>query len=263
MVETAANALTVTADNVFVKFRKIQTRETQYEKVSAAGHVFPVHEAGLEFLVNLSDYVDTGLFLDHRITRSMVRDLAGGLRVLNLFSYTGSFTVYAAAGGASSTTSVDLSNTYTDWAAENLRRNGFPVPKVEARHRVRAGGGTGGFAAEHRLVTAEVGEFLAQAAARRERYDLIVLDPPTFSNSKKMEGVFDVQRDHAALINSALRLLTRDGLLLFSTNFRRLKLDTGSIRAKKLEEITTATISEDFIGKTPHRCWLVYPSSAE
>lgn len=239
MVRTAGNSLTVPAERIFVKYRQVQTRDSQYEKLGAGANVFEVREGGLRFLVNLADYIDTGLFLDHRTTRSMVRDLSEGMRFLNLYSYTGAFSVYAAAGGARVTTSVDMSNTYTDWARENLKQNGYIGP-------------------DHKFVTADVDRFLTEARARNEHFDLIVLDPPTFSNSKRMTGILDIQRDHPSLVNRCLDLLDSDGVLLFSTNFRRLRFDQEAIRSSRLSEITQQTIPEDFSGKTPHRCWLIH-----
>lgn len=238
MVETASNALTVPSDRILFKYREKQSGHKQYGKLDESSVSIDVEEGGLRFRLNLSDYIDTGLFLDHRITRSMVREAAAGCRMLNLYSYTGAFSVYAAAGGARTTTSVDLSQSYTAWAGENLKLNGFVGP-------------------DHRLIAAEVGEYLAAATERGEQYDLIVLDPPTFSNSKKMEGVLDIQRDHAGLINSCLKLLSPDGMLFFSSNFKKLKFDSPAVNAGKINEITHMTIPEDFTGKRPHRAWLI------
>ncbi len=242
MVRAAADALTVPMEKVFVKFRQVQLRDRRYQKLDDEGHAFPVKEGGLEFLVNLSDYIDTGLFLDHRITRDMVRSAAAARRVLNLYAYTGSFSVYAADGGATSTTSVDLSNTYCAWARDNLSRNGFIGPG-------------------HRIIASDVEKFLDAEIKNGGRYDLIVLDPPTFSNSKKMQGVLDIQRDHTALINRCLRILSGDGLLLFSTNFRRLKFENSALEGAAAEEITDKTTPEDFAGKVPHRCWIIHPKA--
>ena len=160
-----------------------------------------------KFLVNLADYVDTGLFLDHRITRQMVRDQAAGKNVLNLFAYTGSFTVYAAAGGAKRTVSVDLSRAYLDWAWQNMRLNGF------------AGN-------EHSFVASDVDEFVRNHAAG-EMYDLVVFDPPTFSNSKRTERDWNVQTDAVPLLIELLPLVRKGGVIYFSSNFRRFKFDPG------------------------------------
>ncbi|HUX12488.1 MAG TPA: class I SAM-dependent methyltransferase [Spirochaetia bacterium] len=238
MLASAAHALTVPEERVFFKYREKQAGHSQYEKLAGDTVTLQVHEAGLQFRVNLSDYVDTGLFLDHRLTRGMVRDAAAGGHMLNLYSYTGSFSVYAAAGGAKSTVSVDLSQHYTTWAQENMRLNGF----------------TG---ADHRFVREDVQAFLAAAIRRGDRFDLIVIDPPTFSNSKKMEGVLDIQRDHAELINSCARVLSSEGMILFSSNFKKLKFESDKIEAEKIADITQLTIPEDFTGKRPHRAWLI------
>ena len=199
-----------------------------------------VQESGLRFLVNLKDYLDTGLFLDHRQTRAMVRDKAQDRRVLNLFSYTGSFSVYAAAGGAETTLSVDLSNTYQRWSRRNFELNSLP-------------------AGRHRLRNLDVLRYLQQAVRAGERFDLIVLDPPSFSNSKKMLSILDLQRDHARLIRQCLRLLTTGGELFFSTNLRRFALDPALNGEAAIKEISAQTVPPDFGRHRPHRCWLIGP----
>ena len=226
-VDAAAAALGVPAERVFVKRRERQRGTQQYVRVAQAGAVFEVGEGGLRFRVNLSDYVDTGLFLDHRITRALVRDESRGRRVLNLYAYTGAFSVYAAAGGARSVTSVDLSNTYLDWARENMALNGLSG-------------------------TYERADVLAYLEAPGERFDLIVLDPPTFSNSKRTEGVLDIQRDHPALLRAAIARLRPGGVLYFSCNRKRFSLE---LDAPGLVEITDRTVPEDFARSRPHRCW--------
>jgi len=204
-------------------------------------------EGGLKFRVNFDDYLDTGLFLDHRLTRARLGELAGGKRFLNLFAYTGTATIYAAAGRAAASTSVDLSRTYLDWAHRNLSINGM------------AGG-------PHALVQADCREWLQQSAQGRERYDLIFLDPPTFSNSKRMEGVLDVERDHPALIDACARLLAPEGLIVFSTNAQRFKLDEAVTERYSVRDISAATLPKDF-ERNPriHRCFeiraLASPSS--
>ena len=235
MRAAAAAALDVPAARAFAKRRAGQTGATQYERVDATSAFQIVREGGHRFRVNLRDYVDTGLFLDHRITRARVQAEAAGKRFLNLFCYTGAFTVYAAAGGAASSTSVDLSNTYLDWAAENLRLNG-----LERR--------------EHELLRADVRDFLARD---RQTYDLAVLDPPTFSNSKKMRAELDLQRDHAALIRSVLALLAPGGVLWFSTNFRRFKLDAEALGAGSIEDCSKATLPPDFPDPRTRSTWRI------
>jgi 23S rRNA G2069 N7-methylase RlmK/C1962 C5-methylase RlmI len=200
-----------------------------------------VRENGLKFLVNLSDYLDTGLFLDHRVTRSLVRSEAAGKRFLNLFAYTGAFTVYAAAGGAASTTTVDLSNTYLRWAKQNLRLNGF----------------TG---QAHRLARDDARKFL-EYHPPGPAYDLAVVDPPTFSRSKKLDRDWDIQRDHAELLNRLLRLMTPGGAIYFSTNFRTFKLAADELRRAETREITRQTIPPDFRESRIHRCWRIVKAS--
>jgi 23S rRNA (guanine2445-N2)-methyltransferase / 23S rRNA (guanine2069-N7)-methyltransferase len=223
-------------ERVVLKVRRRQKGRAQYEKLGEKGEFIEVGEGGLRFLVNLTDYLDTGLFLDHRPTRAMLRELAGGKRFLNLFAYTGTATVHAAAGGAVATVSVDLSRTYLDWARRNLAVNGF------------AG-------RQHELVRADVLEWLAR---ERRRFDLIFLDPPTFSASKRMERTFDVQRDHVPLLRAAVRLLDPGGLLIFSTNSRRFRLDREALPELAIEEITPRTIPRDF-ERNPriHYCWKI------
>jgi 23S rRNA (guanine2445-N2)-methyltransferase / 23S rRNA (guanine2069-N7)-methyltransferase len=238
--------LAVPPQHVHSRVRKPQKGPLQYEKRAlqderresvAERHV--VRENGLKFWVNFRDYLDTGLFLDHRIMRQMLREWARDTDFLNLFCYTGSATVYAAAGGARSTTSVDLSNTYLDWAHENLLLNGF--------------GGT-----EHELFRADCLEWLERQTVWGPRFDLIFADPPTFSNSKRMEGVLDVQRDHVGMIRRSLKLLRPGGRLVFSTNFTRFKLDTEALADLAIEDITAQTIPRDFERHARiHACFVI------
>lgn len=225
-------------DRIFYKERRPQKGSSQYEKRAEKKKEIEVLENGLRFIVNLSDYLDTGLFLDHRITRQMVRERAKSLRVLNLFAYTGTFSVYAAAGGAASTTTIDLSNTYLDWAQRNLELNGFTGER-------------------HRLLRADVTEWLLNPP--NVKYDLIVLDPPTFSNSKNMRHILDVQRDHPRLINACLRLLSGEGVLFFSTNFRKFRLSEEAVKTERIEDISQATIPKDFRNKRIHYCFQLHP----
>ncbi len=224
-------------EKLFLKLRKQQKGSAQYEKLDASRHFHQVMENDCRFLVNFTDYLDTGLFLDHRPTRQMIAEQAAGKRFLNLFAYTGSGTVYAAKGGARSTTTVDMSNTYLDWARENMHLNGF----------------TGD---EHEFVRADCLEWLEQAMARRRQFDLIFLDPPSFSTSKKMKQTFDIQRDHVALLTKTMQLLTANGLLIFSNNLRRFKMDLEAMPAFHIENISAATLPRDF-ERNPriHNCW--------
>jgi 23S rRNA (guanine2445-N2)-methyltransferase / 23S rRNA (guanine2069-N7)-methyltransferase len=233
MVTAAATALDVPEHAVYLKERRRQRGAAQYERLDQSGERFAVREGECRLWVNLRDYLDTGLFLDHRDTRLRVGREAAGTRFLNLFCYTGAFTVHAAAGGARETVSVDLSHTYLDWARDNLALNGLAGPA-------------------HRLVREDVMVFLRQT---RPGFDLAVLDPPTFSNSKKMQDVLDLQRDHVPLINATLALLRPGGVLYFSTGARHFKLDPGRLRAAGVEDVTEQTMPEDFRGRRPHRCW--------
>lgn len=225
-------------DRLFFKERFQRKGGVQYQRVADERREFVVPEQGHRFLVNLSDYHDTGLFLDHRNTRKMVEQEAAGKRMLNLFSYTGSFSVYAAAGGAESTTSVDISNTYLDWTRRNFELNGLDPGR-------------------NRLERADVLQWLPQAEKEGREFDLIVCDPPTFSNSKKMRGFFDVGVMHPQLINGCLRLLAPYGVLYFSTNFRGFQLREGELAPCNLEEISARTIPEDYRNKKIHRCWRI------
>jgi 23S rRNA (guanine2445-N2)-methyltransferase / 23S rRNA (guanine2069-N7)-methyltransferase len=197
------------------------------------GEMIEVGEGGLRFLVNLWDYLDTGLFLDHRPLRARIRSLARDKRFLNLFCYTGSVSVYAAAGGAAETTSVDLSQTYLEWATRNLALNGFGNTK-------------------HKLVSADAIEYLQNHSAM---YDLIFVDPPTFSNSKRAED-FDVQRDHVRLLQLCGDRLLPGGTILFSNNFRRFKLDAAELGGFAIQDISASTIPFDFErNQRIHKCW--------
>lgn len=227
---------------IFVKERAIQSGlDQQYGVYGRSQHTRLVQEHNLTFEVNLSDYLDTGLFLDHRPSRQSLREQAGGKRVLNLFAYTGAFTVYAIAGGAQQTTTVDLSQTYCQWAERNLAHNGFSAGK------------------QHRIVAQDCLQYLKDAGKRREQYDWIVCDPPTFSNSKKMSASsFSVDRDHGKLLMDCYRLLVPKGTILFSNNSRQFKLnDTLLNRYFEVEEITAQSIPEDFRNGRIHSCWLL------
>ncbi len=231
--------LEIPAEQMFLKMRRRQRGAAQYEKLGTTGKFYRVSEGGCEFLVNFTDYIDTGLFLDHRLIRSMIRELAGGRRFLNLFGYTGTATVYAARGGAAGTTTVDLSATYLDWARRNLELNGIDEDR-------------------HQLVQADCLEWLSQAVRSKPRpsYGLIFLDPPTFSNSKRMQETLDIQRDHVDLILKTARLLEPEGIVIFSTNRRHFKLDTDALRGLRVENITKATIPLDFARHPEiHQCW--------
>lgn len=230
------DALGFDRSRVILKIRRRQKGSDQYEKLGEHGRFMEVREGECRFQVNLTDYLDTGLFLDHRLTRELLGRLSRGKRFLNLFCYTGAATVYAAAGGARSTTSVDLSRVYLDWARRNLDLNGAAEKK-------------------HRLIQADCREWVVECS---ERFDLIFLDPPTFSNSKRMNGTFDIQRDYAGLIAESMRLLDKGGVLIFSTNRQKFKLDEKELPGMAIEDISAGTIPRDF-ERNPrvHRCWKI------
>ena len=220
---------------IFQKMRKRkEDRLDQYQKTNETRLEFIVKESDLQFIVNLSDYLDTGLFLDHRLTRDRFRQEARGKRVLNLFCYTGSFSVYALNGGASKVTSVDLSKTYLAWAERNVMLNNE----------------TGG---SHEVVHADVMEYLRSVPTNS--FDLIMMDPPTFSNSKRMQSMLDLQRDHVGLINKCLQALAPNGVLYFSSNYRKFRLDQLQLTATSCKDITKATTPFDFAGKLHRQCF--------
>lgn len=222
---------------IYLRMRqRKEGRLGQYQKLNEEKHEFIVEENGLKFLVNLTDYLDTGLFLDHRITRQMVREKSEEKKVLNLFCYTGSFSVYAAAGKASEVVSVDLSKTYLNWAERNMQVN-FP----------EFGG--------HKIVHADVKQYLKDLPSAS--FDLIVMDPPTFSNSKRMEDILDIQRDHVELINDCMRILNKEGILYFSTNYTKFLLDKEAINATDIKDITKETTPFDFAGKLKRQCFKI------
>ncbi|HTC50776.1 MAG TPA: bifunctional 23S rRNA (guanine(2069)-N(7))-methyltransferase RlmK/23S rRNA (guanine(2445)-N(2))-methyltransferase RlmL [Steroidobacteraceae bacterium] len=231
----------VPGERIRVRLRRKQSGGGQYRKLESQAVFHMAREASLRFWVNFDDYLDTGLFLDHRITRERLGAQAQGRRLLNLFCYTATATAHAAAGGARASTSVDMSRTYLQWARRNLDLNGV------ARE-------------PHELIQADCRQWLDEAVAARERYDLIFLDPPTFSNSKRMQGVLDVSRDHGVLIDLCTQLLVADGLLLFSTNAQRFKLDESLTERYAVTDISRATIALDF-ERNPriHRCFEIRP----
>ena len=228
--------LDVPRENIFLKERRRQKGKAQYGKQGAGGIFQQVDEKDCRFLVNFTDYIDTGLFLDQRIMRSMIRDLAGGKRFLNLFAYTGTATVYAAKGGAKSTTSVDASNVYLRWAKRNLALNGFGYNRHLFQHA----------------------DCLNWLETTKQKYDLIFLDPPTFSNSKKLKKIFDVQKDHVKLIRLVVRLLEKDGIILFSNNYRKFKMDLDGLNEFQVEDLSRTTLPPDFERKPKsHNCWRI------
>lgn len=239
-IQTIKEQLQVSDELLHIKERKRKEGRTdQYQRLDAQRAFITVQEGGLQFLVNLNDYLDTGLFLDHRITRDKVRKESKGKRVLNLFAYTGSFSVYAASGGAQEVITVDLSNTYLQWAKENMVLNGFSGE-------------------QYRYVRADVLQWLNDCPAAS--VDLIVLDPPTFSNSKMMKTILDIQEMHVDLINTCLSKLRIGGVIFFSTNARKFQLDADHILGT-IEDITAATTPFDFKGKLLRWCYRISTSS--
>ncbi len=243
--------LEVPKEQVFLTVRRRQKGHAQYQRQGDEGRFHEVREGGYTFLVNFTDHLDTGLFLDHRPLRALIRTLSQGKRFLNLYAYTGTATVYAAAGGATATTSVDLSPTYLDWARRNLARNGFFLP-----NRGRAAQGE-----RHEFIKADVLPWITEADHdRARRYGVIFLAPPTFSRSKRMEGVLDVQRDHLSLIMAAAALLEPEGVILFSVHARRFLLDRAALTVAGwvAEDITAQTVPLDF-ARNPqiHQCWRI------
>lgn len=236
-IAVICNVLETPADTIFLKLRQRKPgRLGQYQKVDATQHEFIVEENGLKFIVNLNDYLDTGLFLDHRTTRQMVREQSSGKKVLNLFAYTGSFSVYAAAGGASEVVTVDLSKTYLGWAERNMKVNSFTDTA-------------------YRFIHADVKQYLETLPA--DYFDIIIMDPPTFSNSKRMEDFLDIQQDHVRLINQCIAALKKEGVLYFSTNFRKFILEKEKINASQIKDITKATTPFDFEGKLFRWCYYI------
>ncbi|MGB4571738.1 MAG: class I SAM-dependent methyltransferase [Rectinemataceae bacterium] len=237
MADAASERLGIDPSRIFLKTRRKMKGLDQYGRTGAEGAEMVVLESGLKFLVNLSDYLDTGLFLDHRPARSLVKSWSAGKRVLNLFCYTGSFSVYAASGGAPRVTSVDLSNTYLAWAERNFRQNGFDPAAYE-------------------FVRSDVTAFLSEARHLGRKWDLIIADPPTFSNSSMASADFDVNRDWPQLIKACESVLAAEGVVLFSSNSRRLKWKPEEI-ASPAKEITESTIPPDFRDRRVHRTWLI------
>ena len=224
-----------TQDKVHYKVRQKQKGDEQYQKTGVLGEDFIITENGIPFWVNLDKYLDTGLFLDHRNTRLRIKNEAESKRFLNLFAYTGSFTVYAAKGGAVYSETVDLSNAYTEWAKKNFKLNNINTK-------------------QHIIIRENVLEYIQQT---QKQFDLIVIDPPSFSNSKKMVRSFDIQRDHIFLINATMKLLSPNGVLYFSNNLRTFKLANEISEKYSVKDISAQSVPIDFRNKKIHRCWQI------
>jgi 23S rRNA G2069 N7-methylase RlmK/C1962 C5-methylase RlmI len=239
MARAVAEALGVPQEKVFLKRRRAGKGEgPRYERIAHTDRRIVIAEGDLKFLVNPADYLDTGLFADHRETRRMVRQCAAGRDFLNLFCYTGAFTCYAAAGGARTTLSVDRSETAIRWARENLALNGIPL---------------GG----HTLVQADAAELLKRIVRGPARFDLAVVDPPSFSTTRSRGAAFDIAADHPALIAALVGVMRKGATIFFSTNHQRFVLRLDGLELAAVEEITAATVPEDYRRKRQpiHRCW--------
>ncbi|WP_394125478.1 bifunctional 23S rRNA (guanine(2069)-N(7))-methyltransferase RlmK/23S rRNA (guanine(2445)-N(2))-methyltransferase RlmL [Vibrio hepatarius] len=238
IIRAAIQVTGTEANKVVLKVREKQKGRSQYQKLSQESEKLEVNEYGVKLIVNLHDYLDTGLFLDHKITRRKLGEMAAGKDFLNLFAYTGSATVHAACGGAKSTTTVDMSNTYLEWAKDNMKLNGQ-------------------VGRQHRFEQADCLQWLEKSTGQ---FDLIFIDPPTFSNSKRMEQSFDIQRDHIQLMRNLKRLLRPEGTIVFSNNKRHFKMDLESLQELGLEakNISSQTLPLDFSrNKHIHNCWVL------
>lgn len=242
IIEETENALcsifATTPENIYWRTRIRRKKTAQYEKVGESKSFFTVQEYGVKFKVNLLDYLDTGLFLDHRETRRLLAAEAKGKRLLNLFAYTCAFSVHAAVAGASFTKSVDMSNTYTAWGEDNFILNSISLKNNE-------------------IVRADCLKFLDHEIRSANKYDIIVVDPPTISRSKKMNQMFDIQIDYVNLLNKALRLLVSGGVLFFSTNSRKFHFDESHFLPCRVIDISSKTIPIDFQDPKIHRCWKI------
>jgi 23S rRNA (cytosine1962-C5)-methyltransferase len=242
LVTEIENALSdtfrATSSEIFWRSRIRRKKQQQYEKHNVLQEFFTVYEYGVKFKVNLVDYLDTGLFLDHRELRRLVASCAKGKRVLNLFSYTASFSVHASNQGATFTKSVDMSNTYTEWAKDNFVLNGISLK-------------------ENELIRADCLKFLDDEIQHGARYDIIVIDPPTISRSKKMDQLFDIQKDYVLLIRKAQELLNRKGVIFFSTNSRKFIFDSHQFLNTTTSDISKKTLPIDFHDVKLRQAWKI------
>lgn len=239
IISILSKVTSISHQDIFLKKRERKRGKTQYEKYEKQAHGrhrFIVHENQHAFWVDLLSYLDSGLFLDHRPMRGYVQKQAQNKRFLNLFCYTASFSVYAAKGKAAYSESVDLSNVYLAWAKENFVLNQVNLSK-------------------HRLIRADVFQYLQEAHKQGKKFDLIVLDPPSFSNSKRMRNVLDIQKNQIELVSCCMRLLSSSGLLIFSTNLRSFRLATELNTCYQISDQTASSIPRDFRDRKIHRCW--------
>jgi 23S rRNA (cytosine1962-C5)-methyltransferase len=237
-VQIIQNVLQVTDNNLYLKMRRRKlNRDNQYQKLNDTKNFETVEEGGHEFAVNFADFLDTGLFLDHRITRGLVQQQAAGKKVLNLFCYTGSFSIYAAKGGATTVCSIDMSNTYIDWCKRNEALN--TISNTCTMQWIKA-------------------DVLQEIKNLQNNYfDIIVLDPPTFSNSKSMHNYWDVQEHHAALLSHLHSKLATNGVIYFSNNYRGFELATSVTNYFTVKDITKQTTDFDFVGKLQRPCFIL------
>ncbi|WP_372652667.1 class I SAM-dependent methyltransferase [Halobacteriovorax sp.] len=233
MIEALTELFNISSEKIIIKKRIIQTKEQKYEKLDSTKNRFLVQEGPAKALVNLHDYLDTGLFLDHRPMRLKMEKLAANKKMLNLFSYTSMVSVHAAIAGAK-TTNVDMSNTYLQWSKDNFQANDLNL-------------------SEHSFIRSDVFTYLKEL--KDDKFDLIFLDPPTFSNSKKMDNTLDIERDQKELISGCMNALVDDGLLIFSNNKRGFKLDQEISELYNVKDITPSTIPEDFKDNKIHVCF--------
>ena len=228
MLSVLPEVLEIPRERIYVRTRRPQSDHSQYEKLDAQRQFHVVSEGAYRFYVNFGDYLDTGLFLDHRITRRRLGELCKGKRFLNLFAYTGTATVYAIGGGVVASTTVDMSYTYLEWAEKNLQLNDMNAP-------------------QHELIQADCLHWLEHEARSKQRqYDVIFIDPPTFSRSKRMARDFEVQADHVQLIRWASELLAPGGVIVFSNNYTRFKLDRAGLADFQIQDWTRDTLPKDF-----------------
>ena len=237
MAKAVGEALDLSSSHVHMKRRQTKTKEgPRYQKLASTGKRFEVQERNLRFWVNLDDYLDTGLFPDHRDTRVIIEKLARGKDFLNLYAYTGAFTCAAAGGGAKTTVTVDRSENYLNWARDNLRLNKLWGP-------------------QHELVQSDAGQYLERMHREGRRFTLAFVDPPSFFQDKNKDVAFDVNRDHPNLIRDVLKVMVPGGTVFFSTNHQRFEPRLDDLSVKNLTELTPATIPEDYRNRQVHRCW--------
>lgn len=239
MAKAVAIALDIPANNTHVKRRQTKTENgPRYQKLDSKGERFVVNERDLKFWVNLDDFLDTGLFSDHRDTREIIKKISKDKNFLNLFAYTGAFTCAAALGGAKSTTTVDRSDTYLNWAKENLQLNAL-------------------WSANHKIVQSDSFNYLQRADSEKKRFNLAVVDPPSFFQDNQRKVSFDIDKDHPKLLDAVLKVMEKDSEVYFSTNHQNFTPKFESLTLKNIVELTPKTIPEDYRNKKIHRCWKI------